>query len=285
MKELPAKEEQRPKLLFSHEKAKNDLSIQIKKGENFLETRVFNEKGYQVLNDQKEIWVDYTTQLLEQMFTTNKCANDFKQTFGHILFGDSDWVQFLENLYGDLRQHLNKLRSIYERIDLFEIAFASPKESSSFVEKAKIAESNKVFIVHGHDESAKRGVESFLRKMKLDPIILHDVASSGRTIIEKVEHNSDVAFSVVILTPDDIGNTKTESQGNPRARQNVIFELGFFIGKLGRKNVCCLYSPEVELPSDMNGVVYVPLDINEGWHVKLAREMKAAGLNVDMNLI
>ena len=145
-----------------------------------------------------------------------------------------------------------------------------------------IARNNKVFVVHGHDNQAKSEVARVLQKLKLEPIILHEQANQGKTIIEKFEAHSDVGFAVVLLTPDDLGGT-TENDLKKRARQNVVLELGYFIGKLGRGRVCPLYKSEVELPSDLSGVVYVPMDGHDAWQMKLAKELKAAGFTVDLN--
>ena len=148
------------------------------------------------------------------------------------------------------------------------------------------SDSRKVFVVHGHDGEAKQAVARFLEKLDLLPIILHEQENRGRTIIEKFEANSDVAFAVVLLTPDDVGQSAlTKAVPKPRARQNVILELGFFFGKLGRANVCALYKGDVELPSDVDGVIYVPYDDHDGWKTKLAKELKAAGISVDLNKV
>jgi len=141
-----------------------------------------------------------------------------------------------------------------------------------------------VFIVHGHDETLLQQTARFLEKLGADPIILFERPGKGQTIIEKLEQNSDVRFAVVLLTPDDAGkDTKTEGLPKPRARQNVILELGYFLGKLGRSNVVALYDESVELPSDYRGVEYIGVDSAGAWKLKLARELKAAGLPVDMN--
>jgi predicted nucleotide-binding protein len=104
----------------------------------------------------------------------------------------------------------------------------------------------------------------------------------GRTLIEKFEDYSNVGFVVVLLTPDDLGTSKDKREElKPRARQNVIFELGFFVGKLGRERVCVLYKENVEIPSDYEGMLYVKMDKSDGWKAKLAREMKEVGIKID----
>lgn len=142
--------------------------------------------------------------------------------------------------------------------------------------------SNKVFVVHGHDEGARESVARFLEKMDFKAIILHEQANQGRTVIEKVETHGDVGFAVVLLTPDDEGCTKGKPL-EPRARQNVLLELGYFIGRLGRSRVCALKRGEVEIPSDFAGMVWVQMDNGSGWKLALANELKAAGHHVDLN--
>lgn len=144
----------------------------------------------------------------------------------------------------------------------------------------------KIFVVHGHDEAANESVARFLAKLDLEPVILHEQTNEGKTVIEKFEHHSnDVGFAVVLLTPDDVGSVKTNQEIlHPRARQNVIFELGYFFAKLGRKNVCALYK-DIELPSDFSGVLYISMAAGGVWKYQLAKEMKQAGLDVDMNKI
>ena len=142
-----------------------------------------------------------------------------------------------------------------------------------------------VFLVHGADHGIKDTIARYLTKLKLDPIILHELPNLGDTIIEKLERESPVAFSVVLLTCDDKACPISDDTSSlkPRARQNVVFELGFFIGKLGRQKVCALHAEGVELPSDFHGVVYIPLDAAGAWRLLLARELKASGLDIDLN--
>lgn len=142
----------------------------------------------------------------------------------------------------------------------------------------------RVFVVHGRDEGAKEAVARFLTKLDLEPIILHEQPNQGRTIIEKFEANADVDFAVVLLTPDGLGYpADTSPDPKPRARQNVIFELGYFVGRLGRARVCALHKGGVDILSDYDGVLYASMDDPQGWRLLLAREIKAAGIDVDLN--
>jgi predicted nucleotide-binding protein len=150
-------------------------------------------------------------------------------------------------------------------------------------------QSKKVFVVRGHDNETKQTVARFLERLKLEPIILHEQANEGRTVIEKFEVYADVGFAVVLLTPDDVGARASEAADlktlKARARQNVVMELGYFLGKLKRNRVCALYKNGVEIPSDFQGVLYVELDAAGGWLVKLAQELSAAGIPIDLEAL
>jgi hypothetical protein len=151
--------------------------------------------------------------------------------------------------------------------------------------KLIMPKSKKVFIVHGHDGEAREAVARFISTIGLIPIILHEQANRGRTIIEKVEANSDVGFAIVLLTPDDEGKARNSIQLEPRARQNVLLELGYFIGRLGRDHVCALKRGIVEIPSDFAGVVWAAMDSGNGWKQVLGRELEAAGHDINWNKV
>jgi predicted nucleotide-binding protein len=144
---------------------------------------------------------------------------------------------------------------------------------------------SKIFIVHGHDDAMKLDVARFIEKLKFEAIILHEQASSGKTIIEKIEKFCDVGYAIVLYSPCDVGS-ENEKGATPklRARQNVVFEHGFLIGKLGRDKVAALVKDDIELPSDTDGVVYISYDKDE-WKFKIANELRATGYTVDMNLL
>ena len=142
----------------------------------------------------------------------------------------------------------------------------------------------KVFVVHGHDDAAKESVARFLERIDFEAVILHEQASKGMTIIEKIEEHGDVGFAVVLLTPDDVGGKSAESLA-ARARQNVILELGYFIARLGRARVTALRRGEVEVPSDFSGVVYEAYDAAGGWKQALGRELQEAGFEIDWNKV
>jgi len=143
--------------------------------------------------------------------------------------------------------------------------------------------SKRVFVVHGHDHGSKESVARFLERLGLEVVILHEKANEGLTVIEKIETHSDVGFAVILLTPDDVGAAKNDAQKlQSRARQNVILELGYFLGKLKRNRVCALYVPGVEIPSDYGGVLFVELDSKGAWRTQLAQELSNARLPINV---
>ncbi len=167
-----------------------------------------------------------------------------------------------------------------------EPSMKSPKKNINKQIKSTKKLSKKVFIIHGHDKTAKQTVARFVEHLGLTPVILHEQANRGRTLMEKViDHSSDVHFAIALLTPDDVGHSKKAKKNENRARQNVIFELGLFIGILGRQKVIALCKKEVKPPSDYDGVVYISFDDNEGWKVKLANELKEVFKFIDLNRV
>lgn len=164
--------------------------------------------------------------------------------------------------------------------------FSVRKAIASQPEEAK-SSAKSVFLVHGHDEATKEKVARFLEKIGLDVIILHEQVNRGMTSIEKFEeYASRAGFAIVLFTPDDLGfPLGSEDRKQPRARQNVVLETGYFVGRLSRERVCVLYKGGVELPSDIFGVAYNQIDEAEGWKLAVARELKAAGYEVDLNKI
>ena len=141
----------------------------------------------------------------------------------------------------------------------------------------------KVFIVHGRDNEAKQEFARFIEIIGLQAIILHEQASSGMTIIEKIErYSGDADFALVLYTPCDLGRGANEAKvpARSRARQNVVFEHGYLMAKLGRENVCALVKGEIETPNDISGVVYVGFDMRGAWKAEVAKELKSCGYEI-----
>ncbi len=175
---------------------------------------------------------------------------------------------------------LNKGLMTAENIDKSKLS--EKNDNHPMVQTNKIYNnmSNQVFIVHGHDNSTKFEVARFVEKIGLKAIILHEQVSAGKTIIEKIEKYSNVIFGIVLLTPDDKMSNDTY-----RARQNVVFELGYLMSKLGRHRICALIKDNVEIPSDISGVIYIPYDKDGAWKIKVANEMKSVGIKIDLNAL
>lgn len=203
---------------------------------------------------------------------------------------DPDWFRNLAHkFYYSGQKIVGDIRKITTSVVIpFNRDFATYVESqvpSLPVNVAEPSDLNRVFIVHGHDEAPRETVARFITSIGFEPIILHEQANRGLTIPEKLIANANVGFAVVLLTPDDLGRAKAEGEDKPRARQNVILELGYFIGKLGRDRVCALLKGDVKIPSDYMGVVYTPFDVGGGWRQALARELRAAGYEIDWNKV
>lgn len=174
----------------------------------------------------------------------------------------------------------NAANAVNELMARGEILEQSPDIKA--IRPGKLFPGAKVFIVHGHDHERVKAVARFIKDMKLEPIILHEQASSGDTIIEKLERHGKASYAVILVTPDDLVSSSTDkSIFKPVARQNVILELGYFMGRLGRQRTSALVVEGVELPSDYSGVVYIPMGEDEEWKTLLAREFRELGLDVD----
>lgn len=164
------------------------------------------------------------------------------------------------------------------------------KENSELFEKKKIKDSQidnnkKIFIVHGHDNEMKIDVARFIERIGLESIILHEQASKGQTIIDKIEEYTDVSYGIVLYSPCDLGKAKNDIELKERARQNVVFEHGYLIGKLGKKRVIALNKGEIETPSDIGGVVYIPYNIHDGWKMSIVRELKENNFEIDYSKV
>jgi predicted nucleotide-binding protein len=268
-----------PRLLKRRANAAELVKRQIEAGEQLLE---FSKTcaSPQELNDKRLIWSDYTQQLLKTLFTTEEVAKEFQTMWGG---WDPDPRKFLRNEIEGIQYRLRSLHSIFARLDLFEEASHIGSPEARAADESSTRPAREIFVVHGRDEAVKQAVARFLDKLNLSPIILHEQPDKGRTVIQKFEDHADVGFAVVLLTPDDEGRLKEDTDFRPRARQNVILELGYFLGKLGRARVCALKADGVEEPSDLHGVLYISFDPGGQWRLTLVRELKAAGIDVDMN--
>ncbi len=166
-----------------------------------------------------------------------------------------------------------------------EIAMDAGETPAAPASAERAADNRNVFIVHGRDDGMREAVARFIGSIGFTPVILHEQANQGRTVIEKLESEGGGAgFAIVLLSPEDEGCLKGE-RPTARARQNVLLELGYFIGTLGRRRVCALQRGELDVPSDFVGVVYERFDETGGWKQVIGRELQAAGYEIDWNSI
>jgi predicted nucleotide-binding protein len=228
-------------------------------------------------------WRDYNAELFKRFFRDDSLYREYDtSTSGSYVDGFSSQVFMqIPLISASVGQQIATLESILERLEILEEMPINQPEADA------VRDLSKVFVVHGHDDAALQGVARFLERIELTAIILREQPDQGRTIIEKFEACAkEVGFAVVLLTPDDLMEASaTTNRNTSRARQNVIFELGYFAGKLGRGRACLLRKGEVEIPSDLYGVIYTELDAADGWKLKLAKELKAAGLKFDSDKV
>lgn len=272
-----------PRLTESIESARAKLQARVEIGEELLRRRVNSGEDFQKLEVAQKAWSDYDQALLRCLFTTNQLEREYAWAVGQAVasYGLAMGVDQLRRCRQAIFGRVEKLKSIIARLELYAddqtpvASLPTPTANQDFTH---------AFVVHGRDDASKEAVARFLASLGIEPIVLHEQASGGRTIIEKLEHYGSVPFAVVLLTPDDEGRLAgSDDAYTRRARQNVLLELGFFVGKLGRKNVCALCKHPVDVPSDWEGVVWVQMDVYDGWKIRLAKELKAAGFVVDMN--
>lgn len=185
-------------------------------------------------------------------------------------------VVYTENseLVAGCRRDLTATKLVFSEYlkELDEISAAPSIQTSTAYDK--------VFIVHGHDGELKEAVARIMEKQNIEAIILSEKANQGKTIIEKFEQYSDVSGAICLFTADDFGRAKTNSSDNVRARQNVVLETGYFMGKLGRGHVVLLADKGIEMPSDLSGVVYTN---TASWQFDVLKELNAMGYKVDLN--
>lgn len=278
-----------------------------------MNSNIHPSKQIELLERQKEMLLN-----IELDENAERNARIFKDTttqlFEHFFKENHQWINELSELNFDPHtysmqrnrelltirnfKHFKKcveeadiiLSSAISKIKL-EQELSTISDVSNTIDQATLKDMNKVFIVHGHDDALKDKVARFIENLNLKAIILHEQSDRGQTIINKFEANSDVGFAIVLYTPCDVGRPiKLNAEGKEypernRARQNVIFEHGFFAAKLGLENVVALKKGDVEIPNDLSGVVYKEYDEGGSWKYQIARELDESGYEIDYKLI
>ena len=289
----------RLKLLVSKEEARQKIEVQIERGQQLRAQRIDSYDELDKVGLEANNWSKYNTNLLIVLFDTPIPVDEYTNfNYSRLTYDDADNIlienphvsdirEYRVNEYqADMEDSINSLMEIYERLELcYEPSDTLQRTSDAdeISDTSQPAFGDKVFIVHGRDDGAKETVARFIESLGIEATILHEQPSGGRTIIEKIErYSGDACFAIVLFTPDDVGALRNEAEDehNPRARQNVVFELGYFMGKLGRERVCPLFKGEVENPSDIDGIVYVTMDDAGAWRQQLRQEMEYAGLPV-----
>jgi predicted nucleotide-binding protein len=269
-------------LRVSREEARTKLEERIAKGRELLARPILQQTQLQQLRQDYRVWDDFNAEYLGRSFTTDDLQQEYCRFVGCIFPMRPSLEEQIDAQHGDISLKATRLLSIIERLELIREDVAPASTSTQAVSPRPT--STRVFLVHGRDAGVLGSVEAFLRKLGLAITVLKDEPNKGQTIIEKVESNAEVGFAVVLLTGDDEGHQRQVKDALlPRARQNVIFELGYFIGLLGRSRVCALYENGIELPSDYSGVTFISWSQDESWKFLLLRELKAAGLPANAN--
>ena len=194
------------------------------------------------------------------------------------------------NCYNTGRIQVQGKQEIKSELESF-LGLSNPRTAVAYEPGSSYnSQSNKVFVVYGHDKDSREQLEAMLRRWGLEPLILDQLPSEGQTIIEKLEnYTNEAQFGIVLATPDDEGHRKNHPDEKAfRARQNVVLELGMLLSKLGRDKVAILLrsQTEMERPSDIQGLIYISFkeNISEAG-LQLAKEMSAKGYKIDVQRI
>ena len=281
-----------PKLRVSREEADKEIQTRIEKGQQLRDREIY---PYDELEDSMRDfhnWSEYNEKLLLRLFDNSSMVDEYNRPYDNYDNVES-WNTYnmgpnIDTYRRDITTKIKRLEGIRDQLELYDeppdvLQRISGNKGVSDTPQSTFGD--EVFIVHGHDDEAKVTVARFVENLGIEATILHERANRGQTIPEKFEEHADEAgFAIILLTPDDVGASQDEANNlKPRARQNVVLELGYFWGRLGRERMCVLYKEGVELPSDIHGILYVLLDSFNGWQLQLAREMQQAGLPIDLN--
>jgi predicted nucleotide-binding protein len=264
------------------ERAKEKITVLISQGETFTYENFSTKGHYGYPEAYSPDWVAWRTRVkgaIERLLGPNSAPMDMLKSGLQVavLGNGQDKFQLAQSYF------LGALKAASEV--LAEDTFNELRTSSA---SARGNYTNEIFIVHGHDDKSKTELEMFLQEVGLKPIVLHRQADEGQTVIEKFEKHANVGYAFVLLTPDEIAYLGAQEKSldsdrikEKRARPNVIFEFGYFIGRLGRSRVCCLYTGGVILPSDVNGFLYKKFNHSiEEVAYAITKELKVAGYSL-----
>jgi predicted nucleotide-binding protein len=315
-----------PNLIIPRTETESKIYDRITLGNKLLGLSIHNENDLEDAKAQRKKWNDYNEELLRRLFDSEVVLEDYNRPsmFDPPMMKAS-WGQKISSFYEGISNKIEALESITKRLEFIpekgiisetqekneyripDTVFVAHGEDdkdnklitekpelipekvvvSETLEKYESEISDTVFVVHDEDDEAKNSVATFIEKLGLKAVILHEQPNAGQKIIEKFERNAVISgYAVVILTSDDVGASKEDTDDAKfRARQNVMLELGYFCGALGRKRVSVLEKEGVDIPSDFLGISCTLFDPGGDWQLSLARDMKSAGLSFDANRI
>lgn len=270
-------------LKISHDKFKEKLTEQILVGK-----KIYDHDGtFSEMEKDYSQWDDYNNEYLKVVF--NIVENEYRNKYimstssvgvKEVMFGVNinEPRYKLWKLKRKVEIKINELESLKLRTDLIPIEsennFSLPKNSNEFLKDGPA-----VFIIHGYNNEMKKSVQVFLSRCELKDVVLHEQPDKSRTIIEKlIEEGATANYVIAVLSPDDL-----QSDGTLRARQNVILEIGYFIGKLGRDKVRLLIKESTSIPSDLQGILYDNYDSEGAWRINLAKEIMAVGIPINID--
>lgn len=249
--------------------------VQIKK--RFVDNRQYPEMMIVQSEETAEVFKE---NLINEISKKASIPSDYARARSYF---DQPTVDVIMNEKKDTDDDITL--SIFDRVSKETKTRKESQQKEALTDEA-VVKNKRVFIVHGHDDLLKESVARLVEKIGLEAVILHEQANEGLTIIQKLEKQADVGYAIILYTPCDEGRKKGSENSKPRARQNVVFEHGLFMGKLGSERVCALRKSEVEMPSDAQGILYI--EVKEGsndWMYQVAKELKKAGYDVDLNKI
>jgi len=255
------------------EKADQIIEEKIEYGERLLKHKIKDIQNWKSEEKKFKTWNSENFEMLKSIFKNNRVAKDYSASgwsIHNILISDLKLTEKKAKLDNDIKHKLDKLSSIKLSLGIFKIQEDTGKRDNR----------KKVFFVHGTNCTTKTNVIRFIEELGLKPVVLQDFKAGGKTLIDEIEKLSDIKCAIVLLTPDNVGGVQPEKLSF-RADQNVILELGIFVGLLGRENVCGLYTGNMQLPEDYHGFEYIKIDKTDKWKEHLINELAEADIEIE----
>lgn len=281
-----------PELSVTRDEAKTKLEDRIEKGRELRNIAIASHEGLESARNAYRKWDAFNGELLMRLFTAASLADEYRKSSSTPVIMMAGYGPTLGEEISELKKKIDtkihRIDSIIDRLELIPLAVPAQQQVADRQSETASKKSNKVFVVHGRDDVSKTNLEVFLHENGLEPVVLHRQADEGKTIIEKFEKHSDVGYAFILLTPDEIAYLASDDDKDDkdrtkeyRARPNVIFEFGYFVAKLSRSKVCCLYTGDVTLPSDVSGMIYKKFtsSIDEVAY-SIIKDLRAAGYSL-----